>query len=294
MSVAATLGEAVTEAAGRLRAAGIDQPRREARLIVALAAGVEPQTVIGWPERPLEKEAAASLPKLLKRRCSGEPLSRLRGTREFWSLSFLLSEETLDPRPDTETLVEGVLAAIPDRRRPLRLLDIGTGSGCILLSLLHELPAAFGIGLDISLGACRTARGNAATLGLADRCGFVVADWTDALGTSREEARFDLVVSNPPYIPDGDIPGLEPEVARFDPHRALAGGLDGLDAYRTLIPRLPDLLAPYGIAAFEVGAGQADAVGALLEHVGMVVSAVRRDLAGVERCVLAQHLEKSA
>lgn len=282
-----TIGEALAEAARRLRAAGIDSPWREARLLVGIAAGVGPEVIVGHPERALPAEAAARLEPLLRRRCAGEPASRLAGRREFWSLPFLLSPDTLDPRPDSETVVEAALAALPDRRAPLALLDLGTGSGCLLLALLSELPAAVGVGVDASEGACRTARANAAALGLARRAAFVVADWAAPLG-----GQFDLVVSNPPYVSDAEMAALAPEVARFDPPRALAGGPDGLDAYRRLAPALAGLLRPGGLAVLEVGRGQAPAVAALLRAAALTVRAARRDLAGVERAVLAERAAK--
>ncbi|MFN4087981.1 MAG: peptide chain release factor N(5)-glutamine methyltransferase [Alphaproteobacteria bacterium] len=281
-----SLGEAVAQAAARLAAAGVGAPRREARLIVALAAGLEQQTVLGWPERALPPQAGRSLDELVGRRCSGEPLSRLRGQREFWSMMFRLGPDTLDPRPDTETLIEATLARLPDRNRPFRVLDLGTGSGCILLALLRELPSARGVGLDLAPGACAVARVNAEAMGLASRAAFVASDWARCL-----RGGFDIVVSNPPYVPDGDISNLDPAVARFDPLRALAGGPDGLSAYRIIVADLPRLLGRGGLAAFEVGAGQAGAVAALLAGAGMGAISTRRDLAGIERCVLAAAAE---
>lgn len=273
-------------AAERLAAAGLPAARREARLLVGVAAGIQPETIVGWPERSLQADAEARLEELVTRRCRGEPASRLIGWREFWSLPFRLSPETLDPRPDSETLVEAALGTIADRQAPLRLLDLGTGTGCLLLSLLFELPAAFGIGVDASEGACRTARSNAVALGLGDRAGFVVADWAAPLGSG-----YDLVLSNPPYVRDDDIDRLPPEVARYDPRLALSGGPDGLDAYRILIPQISRLLRPGGVAVVEVGAGQADAVRRLFEE-GLWVHETHRDLGGIERCVLARAAQK--
>jgi len=287
-AAAGTLGGALQEAAGRLKAAGIEQARREARLLVALAAGVGAETVIAWPERALPDDAVARLAALVARRCAGEPFSRMTGTREFWSMPFRLGPDTLDPRPDTETLVEAVLEAIPDRRRPLRILDLGTGTGCILLALLKEYPAAFGVGLDVAPGACTVAAVNAAALGIAPRAAFAVSDWAAAV-----DGRFDVVVSNPPYIPACEIDALDVAVRRFDPHRALAGGVDGLSAYRAIVADLPRLLSPGGVAGFEVGAGQARDVRDLCRDVALTDLGSRRDLAGVERCVLAQSTEKA-
>ncbi len=287
-AAAGTLGGALQAAAGRLKAAGIQQARREARLLVALAVGIAPEVVIGWPERSLPDEAAVRLAVAVARRCAGEPFSRITGTREFWSMPFRLGPDTLDPRPDTETLVEAVLETIPDRRLPLRILDLGTGTGCILLALLKEYPAAYGIGLDVAPGACAVAAENAAELGIASRAAFAVSDWAAAV-----DGRFDVVVSNPPYIPAADVAALDVAVRRFDPHLALAGGADGLSAYRAIVADLPRLLAPCGVVGLEVGAGQARDVRDLCREAALADLGSKRDLAGIERCILMQSTEKA-
>jgi release factor glutamine methyltransferase len=216
----------------------------------------------------------------VRRRAAGEPLSRLRGAREFWSLDFALSPETLDPRPESETLVAAALDAVPDRAARLRLLDLGTGTGCLLLALLSELPNAWGLGIDRAAGAAATARANAVALGLASRAAFIVGDWGEAL-----RGGFDFVVSNPPYIPSADIPALAPEV-RHDPLRALDGGPDGLDAYRALAPDLARLLR--GTALIELGAGQAPAAARIMRTAGLDVRGTRPDLAGIDRCLVLE------
>lgn len=287
-AAAGTLGGALQEAAGRLKAAGVGQARREARLLVALAAGVGQEVVIGWPERPFPDEAATRLSSFVARRCVGEPFSRMTGMREFWSMPFRLGPDTLDPRPDTETLVEAVLEAVPDRRLPLRILDLGTGTGCIVLALLKEYPAAYGVGLDVAPGACVIAAQNAAALDIAPRAVFAVSDWATAV-----DGQFDVVVSNPPYIPDCDIAELDVAVRRHDPHRALAGGADGLSAYRSIVADLPRLLSPGGVAGFEVGAGQAKDVRELCRTAGLADLGAKCDLAGIERCILVQSTEKA-
>jgi release factor glutamine methyltransferase len=266
-----TLGEMAAEATAALG------DRREARLVVAAALGLDPASLLGWPERPIDEAARARAAEFVRRRAAGEPLSRLRGTREFWSLTFALSPETLDPRPETETLVAAALDAVPDRAAPLRLLDLGTGTGCLLLALLSELPNAWGIGVDRAVGAAARARANAATLGLGRRAVFLAADWGAAL-----DGRFDLIVSNPPYIPSGDIASLAPEVRR-DPRPALDGGADGLGAYRALAPDLARLLG--GTAVLELGAGQARAVTGIMRSAGLDIRGVHPDLAGIERCL---------
>ena len=277
-----TIAQALAGAAERLRSSGIEPAWREARLILGLAAGATPETIVGHPGRALADAAVARLDALLARRCAGEPVSRIAGVREFWSMPLALSPDTLDPRPDSETLVEAVLDVIDDRQSPLRVLDLGVGTGCLLLAILSELPNALGVGIDISEGACRTAAANAASLGFGQRCAFVVADWATPLAGS-----FDVIVANPPYIADRSIDSLGPEVARFDPRRALAGGPDGLDAYRQIVPGLPAVMSASGLLALEVGAGQSDAVRLMIADGGLSVLGARADLAGIERCILA-------
>ena len=208
------------------------------------------------------------------------PISQILGHREFWSLDFEVTEATLDPRPDSETLVAAVLERMAS---PARILDLGTGTGCLLLSLLHERPGAWGLGIDRSPAAAAVAARNARRLGLGARAAFAVSDWDSALSGT-----FEAVVSNPPYIPDAEIEGLAPEVAWHEPRSALAGGVDGLDAYRRIARVLPSLLAPGGLAALEVGAGQAPDVARLLAAEGLVEIATAHDLASVERVVLAK------
>ncbi len=277
-----TIGALIAEGAARLKAAGIDSPMREARLLLGQAAGIGLSTMIGWPEREVAADAAVAYRGFLARRLQHEPVSRILGHREFWSLDFAVTAATLDPRPDTETLVEAVLARLPDRQAPLRLADFGTGTGCILLALLSELPNAYGIGLDRSPDAARVAAANAASLGFAGRAGFVVGDWAESVAGG-----LDLVVSNPPYIPSAQIDRLDAEVADYDPITALDGGADGLDAYRRLAPEFARILKPGGLAAFEIGQGQDPDVAALCRAAGLQVIEIRPDLAGIGRVVLA-------
>lgn len=275
-------GEAVARAAAALAAAGVAEPRREARLIVALALKVDPGVVLGYPERVLDPGAAARLEALVARRRAREPYSRLSGRRPFWTLDLALSPETLDPRPDSEALIEAVLEAVPDRQAPLRLLDLGTGTGCLLLALLSELPHATGTGVDILWGATAVARRNAAAHGLGGRAFFVASDWAQAIG--RDAA--DVVVANPPYICSDEIDRLAPEVACHEPRKALDGGSDGLGAYRVLARELPRLLRRGGVVAIELGAGQRDPVARLMHAAGLAIQTVRCDLSGVPRVLL--------
>ena len=277
-----TVGRLLDQSAARLAAAGIAEPRHEARLILALALGVEPATVFGWPERMVEPTLVEATEALIARRAQGEPVSRLRGKREFWSLDFALSPDTLDPRPDSETLIAAALAAIPDRDTPLRVVDFGTGTGCLLLALLSELPQATGIGIDIVPGAVAAAQDNALALGLAGRAEFRIGGWE-----ARIDGQVDVILANPPYIPTSDIGCLPQEVLAFDPRVALDGGPDGLSAYRALGAAIRGLLGPAGRAYIEIGAGQGLQVARILAESGLTVAAMCRDLADIERCVVA-------
>ena len=282
MDALATL---IDRASVDLRAAGIEAPRREARLLAALALECSHEMLLADPERPVGEREADRFRRFVARRAAREPLSRIRGHREFWSLDFALGPATLDPRPDSETLVATALALLPAERE-VRLLDCGTGTGCLLIAVLSERPHAAGIGIDIDPDAVATARANAARCGQAMRAEFVVADWRDA--SSVPNGSFDLVLANPPYIPSGAIAGLEPEVARYDPKAALDGGADGLDAYRALAPVLANCLAASGHAVVEIGEGQADDVAAILEGAGLILADRKCDLAGIPRCLIAR------
>ncbi|MCS0497342.1 peptide chain release factor N(5)-glutamine methyltransferase [Ancylobacter sp. MQZ15Z-1] len=266
----------------RLEAAGIENPGREARHLMRAALGLSDLDLIARADAPVAGPDAEKLRSWTDRRAAGEPLARLTGTREFWSLDFALSPETLVPRPETETLIEAALDVFPDRAVPLRLLDLGTGSGAILAALLAEYPNATGVGVDLSEGAARQARENLARLGFAPRAAVLVGRWAGALG-----ARFDLVVSNPPYIAGAEIGGLDIAVRAHDPHLALDGGPEGLDAYRAIADALPGLLVPGGRAILELGIGQEAAVAELLAARGLPADGpARRDLAGIARALV--------
>lgn len=283
MTVAAaiTVGAALAEAAAQLSGAGISDARREARLLLASSLGWDAARVLGFPETKMTMAAGERLAALVVRRCAREPISRIVGHREFWSLRFELSPDTLDPRSDSETLIEAALAALEDRNRAYRILDFGTGTGCLLLALLSELPHAIGTGVDLSDGALDVARRNAAALGLGSRAQFVCGNWGDSVSGA-----WDIVLANPPYIATDEIDRLSPEVARFEPRRALDGGADGLSAYRLLAPAISRLLAPAGIVVIEVGAGQARKVAALMAGAGLALRAIRHDLSSVDRCLV--------
>lgn len=273
----------LADVAARLAAAGFDEPRRHARALLAAALDLSPAEVFAHPERLLTPAQQARIAAMLDRMTAREPLSRIVGRRGFWGLDFLLSADTLDPRPESETVVDSVLARLSERNRPYRLLDLGTGTGILLLALLSEYPAARGFGVDIAFGAALTARRNAELLGLEGRAHFLVGNWAEAL-----TGRFDAVVANPPYIESAAISALPPEVRDYDPRRALDGGADGLAAYRRIAAGLPRLLSPDGVFAAEIGFGQAEKVAAILSGRGLRIDAVAPDLAGIARCVVAR------
>ena len=283
-----TVSQTVTGMAAALAAAGFGDARREARVLAAIALEVEPLDLLTAPERTLTPAERSRIGGALARRLAGEPASRIRGRREFWSLDFAIAPAVLDPRPETELLVELALAHAQSNARrlmartaagPLRILDLGTGSGCILLSLLQELPGSTGIGIDVSPPALAVARANAASLGLESRAGWVCGRWFGPLCGG-----FDLITGNPPYIPAGHVATLGRGVRNFDPALALDGGPDGLAAYRMIIPDLPGFLRPSGGAFLEVGAGQAGMVAAMARRHGLRPQ-IRPDLAGIPRAV---------
>ena len=282
-----TVRQAFVETAAVLRGAGIETSELDARLLICHAAGLTHECFVARAGEALQPEAAARLDALVRRRASREPISRITGTREFYGRSFLVNESALDPRPDTETLIEAALSVMEKtgrRDEPLRLLDLGTGTGCILLTLLAELPKARGLGTDLSLAALRLAEANARRLGVAGRASFLASDWLDAI-----HGEFDLIVSNPPYIASGEIKRLVPEVAHHDPYLALDGGPDGLMAYRRIAAGAARLVAPKGAILIEIGSSQASAVAGLLRDGGFLVEndGTSFDLGGRPRVVAA-------
>jgi release factor glutamine methyltransferase len=274
--------------AAQLRSAQLEEAELDARILLGAALGLDLTGLIAQAARLLTETETSRLAQYAGRRIAGEPVARILGTREFWGLPFRLSEVTLVPRPDTETVVELALEIFRDRQasRQMRIADIGTGSGAILLALLHEIPGAVGVGTDLSLTALKTARDNAAALGLADRASFVACSYAAAL-----RGPFDLVVSNPPYIPSAEIPKLSIEVREHDPHLALDGGNDGYDAYRALIPQAAERLAPGGALIVEAGQGQARNIETLMAAAALVVDRPpKADLAGIPRAVSARKM----
>ena len=280
---AGTVGFFLCQAGQRLRGAAIESPRLEARLLLAHAMACRAEDLLRDPRAPVPPPAARAFAGLLARRMDHAPIAHLIGMRGFWSFDLEVSPATLIPRPDTEALVEAALEAFPDRGAVRRVLDLGTGTGALLLAALTEFPAATGLGIDRAPGAAALARRNAARLGLGARAAFLAGDWAAALGPG---ARFDLVLGNPPYIESAAIPALMPEVARHEPALALDGGPDGLAAYRAILATLPRLLAPRGRAILELGQGQRAAVEALASGQGLVPGGCRADLGGIDRALV--------
>ena len=284
-----SLSKAHSAAARILRQAGIEVPELDARLLLCQAAGLSHEDYVAGLDRALAPDAASRFGAFIERRLGGEPVSRIIGGREFYGRPFRIDASTLDPRPDTETLIEAALALIEQYEKhetQLKLLDLGTGNGCILITLLAELPQASGVGIDLSLPALSLARANAQTLGVGDRASFMACDWLDAI-----DGTFDLVVANPPYLSAADMAELATEVRDHDPKGALDGGLDGFSAYRRIAPQIRKVLRRGGIALFEIGFGQADAVLRLLAEAGLAMENGRclwPDLGGRPRVVVAR------
>jgi release factor glutamine methyltransferase len=273
-----TVGAALRRGAERLAGAGIDSPAREARLLAVHALGL-PSGALPDPAAQIDGDRFAAL---VARRARREPMALITGRQGFWTLDFAVSPATLIPRPDSETLIEAALAAFPQRGAVRSVLDVGTGTGCLLLAALAEFPQAWGLGIDLAPEAARLAAANARRLGLS-RAVFAAGRWAAAVAY-----RFDLVLANPPYIATGELESLMPEVACFEPRRALDGGADGLCAYRDLLPALPALLSAAGVAVLEIGAGQAGAVVDLARDAGFAAPRLRQDLGGHARAVVLQ------
>jgi release factor glutamine methyltransferase len=280
------LNQAFVGAAAVLREAGIATPELDARLLLCHAAGLSHEAYVAGAGGPVQPATLARFGTAIDRRLKREPVARITGTREFYGRGFTIAPPALDPRPDTETLIEAALAVVERRGwrdRTLSLLDLGTGTGCILVTLLAELPRAQGLGTDLSPSALALAAANAVRLGVGSRAAFMAADWLDGIA-----GKFDLVLSNPPYLASGEISGLAPEVAAYDPMLALDGGPDGLDAYRRIAAGASAVLAEGGRLLVEIGAGQAAQVSDIFRAAGLKLDpsqAIGRDLAGRPRVV---------
>lgn len=276
-----TLVSLWTDVRKRLEAAGVDSPVLDARLLIEAGAGVSRLEIVTDPRRALSQVQVDAVNLLTARRVSREPLSHIIGRKHFWTLDLAVNEHVLTPRPETEFVVEAGLQETLPADAPHRILDLGAGSGAIILALLKDRPNATGVAVDVSDRALEMVHKNAAELGVADRIEIRSGDWAKHINE-----RFDLVVSNPPYIPTADIDGLAPEVSRFEPRLALDGGPDGMIAYRIITAALPRLLKPGGAFALEVGLGQAEGVKAMAEAAGLAASEPRRDLSGIPRVIV--------
>jgi release factor glutamine methyltransferase len=276
-----TIKSTLTLAKSRLTAATIPSASLDAELLLAHALKTTREQIICYPEHPLDKSQATEFDILIERRVAREPMAHILGQREFWGRDFKVNRHTLDPRPDSETLIEAALDLYPDKKQNLSIIDFGTGTGCLLLTLLAEFPNAQGVGVDISEDALVVANENSCNLELAKRAKFIVSKWGEKV-----QGKYDLIISNPPYIKSSDIAGLEPEVAKYEPKGALDGGISGLQCYEDLAPYIAALLSINGFAILEFGMGQENDVKTILENAGLKFVAFRKDLAGIIRCIV--------
>jgi release factor glutamine methyltransferase len=267
-----------------LAAAQVDNAPLDARLLLEHALGMSREQLLVDMEREINNDEQARYEAMIVRRATREPVSHILGKREFWGMEFSVSSATLDPRPDSETLIEAALARMPDRHKFLNILDLGTGTGCLLLSLLKELPNASGTGVDMSEDALKIAKNNALELGLQGRATFMQSNWCDHI-----EQKFDIIISNPPYIPTKTIDSLAPEVAHFEPKLALDGGEDGLDCYRELFASLPKIMAHDSFAVFEIGMDQQVPLATIIAQHGLQLADMKKDLSGIIRCLIVTH-----
>lgn len=262
----------------------IESPILEARLLLGFALGIPQERFYGSEDKVLTKSQADNYTKIIERRCKREPVSRIIGTRGFWNLTLKINLSSLDPRPDSEILVDSILRNFPDKAANLKFIDFGTGTGCLLLSALNEFPNSSGVGVDISKECITLAKENAALNGLSQRALFIESDW------GREVTdKFDVIIANPPYIQSGTISTLDPEVKDFDPHIALNGGQDGLSCYRKLAPQFVETLKKGGLVFLEIGYNQRESVSKIMEHSGLKCLYINQDLGNRDRCLILAH-----
>ena len=267
------------------KSVNIDTAYLDARLLLCAATGLSELALITQPERKLSLYEAKSLSEMVLRRMASEPVSQILGYKEFWSLKFEVTSDVLTPRPDSETVIEAIMKHIKKPTDPLRVLDLGTGSGCLLLALLSECPNAEGVGVDIEKSAALLAQRNAERLSLNHRSAFVVSDWGESV-----DSKFDIIISNPPYISTSQVNNLSPEVALYEPRCALDGGLDGLDSYRTLFPFTKSALVSGGLAFFEISYDQQEVIKTLAKAYGLGFLGFQSDIAGIARVAILRQL----
>ncbi len=273
--------QALSDSKQLLRISGVPSYALDAELLLMHVLQITREKIIGYPERAITSDEADLFGGLIKRRAGREPLSHILGRREFFGREFKVTKDTLDPRPDSESLIEAVFAVYPDKDKALNIIDFGTGTGCLLLTLLAEYENAKGTAVDISEPTLAVAKENSVKLGLAKRADFIVSNWGEEV-----KGKYDLIISNPPYIKKAEIEGLEPEVSIYEPGRALDGGDDGLKCYKDLAPYIASLISDNGFAVIELGVGQDESVKTIMENVGLTFITYRKDLAGINRCIV--------
>jgi release factor glutamine methyltransferase len=277
-----TLGSVYRYLIRELSLSKIENPQLEARILLAFASGVKQTRIIGYPEDKLDNSIISNLEKIMARRKTGEPIAYITGVKEFWSLNFNVTKETLIPRPDSETIVQSVLDTITNHMDHISILDLGTGSGCLLLALLSELPKAIGVGIDISSRSCKIAKKNAKELGLNNRAKFYQGNWMEGI-----HDQFDIIVTNPPYVAEPDMEFLDREIRLFEPHLALSGGPDGVAAYRLIAKESITRLKTAGILVVEIGINQAQSIRDIFVQNGLKIIKTQRDFSNIDRCILA-------
>jgi release factor glutamine methyltransferase len=277
-----TLGSVYRYLIRELSLSKIENPQLEARILLAFASGVKQTRIIGYPEDKLDNSIISNLEKIMARRKTGEPIAYITGVKEFWSLNFNVTKETLIPRPDSETIVQSVLDTITNHMDRISILDLGTGSGCLLLALLSELPKAIGVGIDISSTSCKIAKKNAKELGLNNRAKFYQGNWMEGI-----HDQFDIIVTNPPYVAESDMEFLDREIRLFEPHLALSGGPDGVAAYRLIAKESITRLKTAGILVVEIGINQAQSIRDIFVQNGLKIIKTQRDFSNIDRCILA-------
>ena len=277
-----TLGSVYRYLIRELSLSKIENPQLEARILLAFASGVKQTRIIGYPEDKLDNSIISDLEKIMARRKTGEPVAYITGVKEFWSLNFNVTKETLIPRPDSETIVQSVLDTITNHMDRISILDLGTGSGCLLLALLSELPKAIGVGIDISSRSCKIAKKNAKELGLNNRAKFYQGNWMEDI-----HDQFDIIVTNPPYVAEPDMEFLNREIRLFEPHLALSGGPDGVAAYRLIAKESITRLKTAGILVVEIGINQAQSIRDIFVQNGLKIIKTQRDFSNIDRCILA-------
>lgn len=276
--------KALEVAAKAMAAAGVAEPLKDARILLGHSLSLPDERFYGLEKNKITSKQLKIYKQIVERRCLREPVSRIVGRRHFWDLTFRLAPCALDPRPDSEILVETVLSHINDRDKPLKVLDLGTGTGCLLLSVLYEFPNSKGTGIDIDPDCIELSQLNAIDNSLSERASFHVGDWCKGINS-----KFNVILCNPPYIPAAAIEGLQPEVAIYEPHLALNGGTDGLDCYKNLGPQLLPILEPEGLIFIEIGFDQKQSVSEIMKNCAFSVLSIKRDLADRDRCAVLSH-----